>query len=123
MMRLTLHTDRESYMPGQPVQLRLEVFNDTGEAVRLRFSSSQQYDFEVLWEDQRLWHWSADRMFAQVLTEETLAPGQRNQYEATWDGRLADGVVAKPGEYLGRGILTVSGRVDPMADQSFTVAG
>jgi hypothetical protein len=123
MMRLTLHTDRASYAPGQPVHLRLEVFNDTGEAVHLRFNSSQQYDFEVLWEDQRLWHWSADRMFAQVLTEETLAPGQRQEYEATWNGRLVDGVEAKPGEYVGRGYLTLSGRVDPMAEESFTVTG
>jgi intracellular proteinase inhibitor BsuPI len=122
-MRLTLHTDRASYAPGQPVHLRLEVFNDTREAVHLRFNSSQQYDFEVLWEDQRLWHWSADRMFAQVLTAETLAPGQRREYEATWNGRLVDGVEAKPGEYISRGYLTLSGRVDPLAEQSFTVTG
>src|SRR2546430_15810537 len=118
-MRLTLHTDRERYAPGQPVRLRLEVFNDAAEPVRLHFKSSQQYDFHVLWEDQLLWRWSADRMFAQMLTEETLAPGQRRDYEATWDGRLVDGVVAKPGEYNARGFLTLSGRLDPMADRSF----
>jgi len=120
-MRLTLHTDQETYTPGQPVHLRLEVTNDTAEPVRLHFNSSRQYDFEVLWEDQLLWRWSADRMFAQALAEQTLAPGDRRGYEATWDGRLTDGVVAKPGEYIARGFLTLSGRVEPMADQSFTV--
>jgi hypothetical protein len=122
-MRLTLHTDRESYGPGQPVRLELEVHNDTAEPVRLRFDTSQQVDFEVLWEEQRLWHWAGDRLFAQVLTAETLAPGERRRYEATWNGRLSNGELAKPGEYLARGVLTVSGRVDPMADQSFTVSG
>ena len=122
-MQLTLHTDRESYSPGHPVHLRLEVINDRAEPVRLTFNSSKKYDFEVLWEDQRIWRWSAGRLFAQVLTEETLAPGQRQSFEATWDGRTTSGDVAKPGEYLARGIVTVSGRVEPMADQSFTIAG
>ena len=121
-MQLTLHTDRESYRPGEPVQLRLELINERGEPVRLTFPSTKQFDFEVLWEDQLLWRWSADRLFAQRLTEEVLAPGERRLYEATWDGRITGGETAKPGEYLARGILTVSGRMEPMADQSFTVA-
>jgi hypothetical protein len=122
-MRLTLHTDQASYTPGQPVQLRLEVLNDTDQPVRLHFNSSKQYDFEVLWEDQLIWRWSADRMFAQMLTEETIGPGERRGFEATWDGRLSGGEVARPGEYLGRGHLTVSGRVEPMAEEAFTVSG
>lgn len=122
-MQLTLHTDRESYRPGEPVRLRLELVNDRTEPVRLTFGSTRQYDFEVLWEDQLLWRWSADRLFAQMLTEEMLAPGERRTYETTWDGRIMGGEEAKPGEYLARGILTVSGRLEPMADQSFTVAG
>ena len=120
-MQLTLRTDRGSYRPGEPVQLRLEVFNNDGKPVTLPFNSSQQYDFEVLWEDQRIWRWSADRMFAQVLTEETLAPGERRRFEATWDGRQSDGEIARPGAYIARGFLTVSGRSDPMADQAFTI--
>ncbi len=121
-MRLTLHTDRESYRPGQPVQLRLDLFNDTPQPVRLRFNSSKKYDLEVLWEDQLIWRWSADRLFAQMVTEETLSPGQQVTYEATWNGRLSNGEVAGPGEYLARGYLTVTGRMEPMADQAFTVA-
>lgn len=122
-MRLTLHTDQASYRPGQPVQLRLEVTNETGEPVRLLFRSSKKYDFEVLWEDQLIWRWSAERVFAQVETVEAFAPGQKQLFTATWDGRLQNGELAKPGEYVGRGYLTVSGRREPMADQTFTVAG
>jgi hypothetical protein len=126
-MQLTLHTDRESYRPGELVQLRLEVLNDDGKPVTLPFNSAQRYDFEVLREDQRIWRWSADRMFAQVLTEETLAPGERRRFEATWDGRQSDGEVARPGKYSARGFLTVSGRADRVppgwADQVFTIAG
>ena len=120
-MQLTLHTDRESYWPGQPVQLRLELFNEGAEPVRLTFNSSKKFDFEVLWEDQLLWRWSADRLFAQMLTEETLAPGEQRAFEATWDGRITGGETAKAGEYLARGILTVSGRMEPMADQAFAI--
>ena len=122
-MQLTLHTDRESYWPGQPVQLRLELFNDGAEPVRLTFNSSKKFDFEVLWEDQLLWRWSADRLFAQMLTEETLAPGERRAFEAIWGGRIMGGEEAKPGEYLARGILTISGRLEPIAEQSFAVTG
>ena len=121
-MQLTLRTDRASYRPGEPVSLQLELFNNRAEPVRLRFNTSQQCDFEVLWEDQRLWHWAADRLFAQAETVLTLAPGQRHLYEATWDGRNNDGTVARPGEYIARGFVTVSGRAGPMADQSFTIA-
>jgi Intracellular proteinase inhibitor len=122
-MQLTLHTDRESYRPGDPVQLRLEVLNDTAEPVTLLFNSSQKYEFEVLWEDQLLWRWSADRVFAQMLTKETIAPGQGIQYEAAWDGRRSDGELARPGEYNARGVLTTSSRSDPMVEQAFTIAG
>jgi hypothetical protein len=121
-MQLTLHTDRVSYAPGQPVHLRLEVFNDRAEPVRLAFSSSRKFDFEVLWEDQLLWRWSADRLFAQMLAEETLAPAERRVYEAIWDGHIPGGERAKAGEYLARGILTIRGRAEPMADQSFAIA-
>jgi hypothetical protein len=126
-MQLTLHTDRESYRPGEPVQLRVEVFNDAAEPVTLFFSSSQKCDFEVLWEDQLLWRWSADRVFAQMLTEETLAPGERRRYEATWAGRRSDGALARPGEYNARGVLTTSSRADRVpalrgwAEQTFTI--
>src|SRR6184192_4098028 len=98
-MQLTLHTDRESYWPGQPVQLRLELFNDGAEPVRLTFNSSKKFDFEVLWEDQLLWRWSADRLFAQMLTEKSVALRERPVYEPPGPGRIMGGEVAKPGEY------------------------
>jgi hypothetical protein len=120
-MRVTLHTDQASYRPGQPVHLRLALTNDAAEPVRLLFPSAQQFDFEVLWEDQRLWRWAADRLFAQVTTEDVVEPGQQREYEATWDGRMSDGQPVKAGEFVARGYLTLAGRVEPMADQTFTV--
>jgi hypothetical protein len=121
-MRVTLQTDRECYAPGQPVHLRLDVFNDTDRPVRLAFDSSKKFDFTVLWEDQLIWRWSAERMFAQMRSEETLSPGEQRSFEATWDGRLNNEEVAKPGEYLACGCLWLSGGAEPMADQTLTIA-
>jgi hypothetical protein len=121
-MQLLLRTDREGYHAGQPVQLRLEVINDKDEPLRLQFGSTRQFDFEVLWEDQLIWRWSADRLFAQVITERILPPGERWTFEATWNGRQSSGEVVKPGEYLARAYLAIRGRLDPCAERTFTIA-
>ena len=66
-------------------RLTLAVENDGDEPVTLDFRDSQQAEFVAYDEDgTEVWRWSDGRMFAQVLTSETLAPGETAEYDATW---------------------------------------
>lgn len=66
------------------VDLILQVTNVSRDTVTVRFATAQSHDFVVSRGSERLWSWAADRMFAQVLREEPLAPEATWRYEATW---------------------------------------
>jgi hypothetical protein len=86
---------------GDSARLELHVTNVTTEPVTLEFATSQRYDFEVLTESgERLWRWSDEMMFAQVLGEEVLAVGETRSYSAPWPA------VAAGGAYVARAQLT-----------------
>lgn len=56
-------------------------------------------------EGQEVWRWSNERIFAQVLGQETLGPGlEEILYTATYAGPL------EPGVYKITGALLASGR-------------
>lgn len=112
-MDVTVTTDRSSYDVRDDVVLTLTARNVTDATVTLEFSSSQRYDFQV--EDSSgttVWSWSDDRGFAQVLGEETVAPGE----ELTW----TETVTLQPGDYTAVGMVTT--RSGDLTDRaSFTV--
>lgn len=83
-LMLQLKTDRDEYAAGEPVSLRLTVTNLGDQVVRLSFPSSQIYDFVVRQQGQEIWRWSSDKMFAMVLTELKLNPGESRTYHETW---------------------------------------
>lgn len=99
---VSLSADQVIYRSGEPIGITLEVFNHTSVPVRFDFPSSQRYDLLV--EDQEgeeIWRWSAGRMFAMVLGQETLGPDKpRLVYEAECTARL------EPGTYEIKGFLT-----------------
>ncbi len=66
------------------VRFTLQVTNASQQAVTLRFSSGQSYDFSVGDGGAVVWRWSEDRMFTQALRAETLAPGQTRSWSETW---------------------------------------
>jgi hypothetical protein len=78
------------------VVFELHVTNVTTGSLGARFPTAQRYDFEVRTPGGELaWRWSDEHMFAQVLGEEVLAPGESREYRATWaPGRLAGEHVA-----------------------------
>ena len=74
------------------VVLEIHVTNTTASPIALEFTSTQRYDFEIATVDgESLWRWSADRSFAQVMEQETLAPGESRRYTATWVGAGYEG--------------------------------
>jgi hypothetical protein len=92
-------TDGFEYTPADTVLLRLLVRNDAQEPIKLLFPSAQTYDFRLLDSEGKVWwQWSRGRVFAQVVVERVLQPGE--QYEI--QERLPLGQVAglQPGRYL-----------------------
>jgi hypothetical protein len=70
---------------GDSVSFDLAVANGAESAVVLSFATSQRYDFVVRdAAGAEVWRWSADRMFTQVLSEETVPAGGLLEYHGTW---------------------------------------
>jgi hypothetical protein len=103
-LELTLTTDKPAYRAGEPIELTLRLINRSSQARVLEFSNSQRYDFEIADSSGgRVWKWNADRMFAQMLGTERLAPGESREYRERFTGQLP------PGTYRATGIITTSG--------------
>ena len=68
------------------------VTNTGDERVELQFSDACTADFALEDDGDEIWRFSEGRMFAQVLSSETLAPGESTVYEAEWSDPA-------PGEY------------------------
>jgi len=88
---------------GSVVTLAMEVRNGGTAAESIHFASMQQYEFEIHEESGALvWAWSAEQMFAQMLSSRTLGPGERWTFVERWQptvrGRLrARGMLASAG--------------------------
>ena len=86
-------TDKATYSSGEVITMTLNIFNHTGDEVVFQFSTSQRYDFLI--EDgggNKVWRWSDERMFAQVLGEEKIGPGREEIiYEENYNNRLDAG--------------------------------
>ncbi|MEX2611267.1 MAG: BsuPI-related putative proteinase inhibitor [Gemmatimonadota bacterium] len=83
------------------VHLTLHVTNLSEHPVALEFPSAQRYDFLVRREDgESVWSWSATRSFAQVLTVDTLPPGETRRYSADWPHGGRTGNFVAEGHFL-----------------------
>ena len=84
----------------EPVTLVLTVRNRADEPRSLTLPSSQTHDFAVsAGAGDEVWRWSAGRMFAQMLTEVTLAAGESRTFSETWDQVCSDDRPAAVGPY------------------------
>lgn len=114
-LQVSLDTDRTSYRTGQPVQFRLRLTNATAQQVTFRFNSGQRFDVTVFDQTRKVvWRWAVGQMFAQVLGEETLQPGEFRSYAVAFTGTLPAGT------YWARGDIVVAD--GPLSDWTvFTV--
>jgi hypothetical protein len=114
-LELTLETDRELYAPGDPVTLNLTLTNAGEEPVTLEFSDAQRFDLRILDAGGGLlWQWSDEHVFAQLLGEERVAPGDSLTWQATYEGRLSTGL------YIAEGLVPARDRT-LRADAGFRV--
>ena len=99
---VTLTTDKAVYAPHETIWMVLEVSNRGEAPILLEFASAQRFDVTIADEGgAEVWRWSAGRMFAAVLGQETLGPDKpRLVYEARVGGGL------EPGAYRIRAWIT-----------------
>jgi hypothetical protein len=85
---------------AESVRLGLTVRNRSDGPQSFTLPTSQTYDFAVVASAGReVWRWSTGRMFAQMLTEVTFAPGESKTFSETWDQLCDDGRPASVGAY------------------------
>lgn len=103
---ISMMTDGLTYAVGEPITMTLKVFNNTEEEVTFHFNTSQRYDFVITDEEENeIWRWSGDRMFAMVLGEETLGPDNPEvTYTTQYKSELS------PSYYKITGILVATDR-------------
>lgn len=91
---------------GAPIDLTLEVANETDAEIVLDFADGQRFDFEAIADGAPVWRWAADMFFPQMLGQERLPPGESIE----WSARLEAGLPT--GSYTLRGILTTTPPVE-----------
>ena len=91
---------------GEPITLVMTIRNRSDSPQSVMLPSSQSYDCSVSTaEGREVWRWSKGVMFAQVITELKLSPGESKSYSQIWDQKADDGAVAQPGEYRAIGLI------------------
>lgn len=114
----------QRFAAGEPVDLVLEIRNAGEQALALEFATARTHDFRVLdSEGREVWSWSHGRLFAQMLTQLELAPGERRRFAASWDQRDASGTLARPGRYGVVATLASSPSPPPVGPVELEVEG
>lgn len=113
---LTLTLGSERVAPGDSIPIALHVVNGTAEPLVLEFTSGQRYDLWVAPAGgEPIWTWSADKLFMQMLSEETIAPGDTLEYRDIVPAPV------EPGEYRVIAAVTSSNR--ELADTAAVTVG
>lgn len=97
-----LDTSLEVTVEGS-VRFRLTVTNGGDRPIELTFRDACHADFAVFDDEVEVWRYSDGRMFAQVLTDARLEPGESASFEEAWPDPT-------PGEYTAEATLRVRER-------------
>ncbi len=100
-----LATDREVYSVGDSVLVRYRLTNLTEGALKLSFSSGQEYDLVLEGPRGKVWQWSEGRLFTQAAWDTSLGAGEI--YEVKAAVPLLEGWAAAGDSYLLTGYLVV----------------
>lgn len=98
-----LVTSIEVEVGADTVRFVLHLTNSTAGPIRLEFPSAQRYDFVVRTPaNAEVWRWSADQMFAQMISEESIPAGGSRQFMATWQPGSRTGAFVAEGRVTAR---------------------
>lgn len=112
-MQLRVTLDKTRLQIGEPLAFTLTATNTSRETQPLQFGSAQRFDISLANEaGQTVWSWAANKRFSRSMSSQTLAPGEANTYQATWDGQALPDQKITPGTYTVQAHLTSRPRVD-----------
>lgn len=86
---MSLDCTLDAAVSADAVAFAYAVENTGDDQVELDFRSAQTHDVAVLDDGTELWRFSDGQMFAQMLSSETLDPGETATYEAAWENPSA----------------------------------
>ena len=82
---MSLTATLDASVTDNGVAFELTVENTGPDPVELQFSDALKADFAVLEDDTEIWRFSDSRMFAQMISQETLDPGAAQTYDGGWE--------------------------------------
>ncbi len=82
---MTLECTLDATVGDDAVEFAFAVTNAGDDPVDLQFSDACRADVAVEDDGQEVWRFSEGRMFAQMIVEETLAPGETETYTMAWE--------------------------------------
>ncbi len=104
------------------IRMVLTIRNRTSDTLKLSLPSACTHDMVVTTKQHKeLWRWSTGRMFAQVLTDVTLLPGESKSFVEIWDQTGSDGRPVPPGEYEAVGLIPARNEDIRSKPQVFTI--
>lgn len=106
-LTVSLHPPAGSLRAGGGVRWELRVTNQAGHGVILTFPTAQLGDVALEREGAERYRWSEGRMFAQVIGERSLGPGER------WTFALEGSLEIEPGHYEAIGTVACQPQPPP----------
>jgi len=98
--------EAHAFSARDPVTLIVTIRNRSDAPRTLTLPTSQTHDCIVYaGNDKEVWRWSAGRMFAQVITEQTFTPGESRTIAVRWDLTDPKGAPLPPGDYRAVGLI------------------
>ena len=125
--KIELSVNKTQLAPGDTLAMRLTVTNPTDQPMVLHFNDAQIYDFIVRDnstdepDSNVIWNWAFDKMFAAVLTDLTLQPGEVRVYEKIWQGRDNNGKLVQGTFLVSAQLVGMSGGTSEEISVTFTV--
>ncbi len=98
-IQVSIRTNKSCYMVGEKIEVFIEILNLNTNPLKLNFNSTQYYDLIVLKDDEEVWRWSTNKMFAMVLNSITIKAYGKEKFIETLDPQLS------PGDYELIGII------------------
>lgn len=119
ILRDKFSQESSSFTQGEPIEFVLTSTNTTNEPITLNFGSTQQFDFYIKSASgAEIWRWSADRVFATVITSFTIPAYGTKEAAETWNQALSTGGNIPVGSYTAYGSFLDQ---TPTAQFSFTI--
>jgi hypothetical protein len=98
-----LSLDSTTVGPGDTIRFAMRVVNGTADTAVLEFTSTQRVDLWITRPDgESVYTWSMDKLFGQMLGQDSVAPGDTLEFRETAPAP------AQAGEYRLRGAVTAS---------------